>query len=172
MIPLLTLLVALLPALLLAPACTGGSGADSAAVDPCLVDPPTAEVGTGDSSFVPLQDGDSVVIVNGPQGGQHILGSLRTRHTTDVVAVHYTITLQSDGTSLSDVTYRLQMLPDGDCGWVYPWLYGYLGFVVGTPDTPGIEDQPVIMRMDIEDQDGRQASDQVIVTAVLQGSSG
>jgi len=26
--------------------------------------------------------------------------------------------------------------------------------------------------MDIEDQDGRQASDQVIVTAVLQGSSG
>lgn len=45
------------------------------ACDPNL--PPALEVGTGEINFVPLEDGDTLEIIQGPQGGFHLLTSLR-----------------------------------------------------------------------------------------------
>lgn len=39
--------------------------------------PPTLEIGTGHRDFEALSDGDSIQIVQGPQGGYHFFGSLR-----------------------------------------------------------------------------------------------
>jgi len=41
--------------------------------------PPEATLGTGIDAFVPLTDGDIVDIVQGPQGGFHVFGSVRIR---------------------------------------------------------------------------------------------
>lgn len=37
------------------------------------------EIGTGETAFVPLKDGDTIDIVHGPQGGYHFNGSLRVQ---------------------------------------------------------------------------------------------
>jgi len=50
-------------------ACGGGQD------DPVL--PPSAELGTGDTAFEPLDDGESIYVIQGPQGGFHVLGSVR-----------------------------------------------------------------------------------------------
>jgi hypothetical protein len=41
--------------------------------------PAEATVGTGSDAFVPLADGDDVMIVQGPQGGFHVFASVRVR---------------------------------------------------------------------------------------------
>lgn len=42
--------------------------------------PPSLEIGTGTRDFEPLGDGDSIFIVQGPQGGYHFFGSLRAQN--------------------------------------------------------------------------------------------
>jgi len=54
----------LLPFLLLLTAC-------SANLDPSV------EIGTGEIEFVPLESGETLQIIQGPQGGFHLLASLR-----------------------------------------------------------------------------------------------
>lgn len=39
---------------------------------------PAVELGTGELAFVPLADGDELDVIFGPQGGYHVLGSVRT----------------------------------------------------------------------------------------------
>ena len=39
---------------------------------------PSAELGTGEDSFVAIADGDEIEVIQGPQGGYHILGSVLT----------------------------------------------------------------------------------------------
>ena len=40
---------------------------------------PAVEIGTGEIEFQPLDDGDMLDIIQGPQGGFHLLGSLRVK---------------------------------------------------------------------------------------------
>ena len=61
-------------ALVAAPGCSGGSKPQADA------GPPSLQIGTGSSMFEPLQDGDNIFIVQGPQGGYHFFGSLRARN--------------------------------------------------------------------------------------------
>ena len=42
--------------------------------------PPSLEIGTGTRGFETLSDGDSIFIVQGPQGGYHFFGSLRAQN--------------------------------------------------------------------------------------------
>jgi hypothetical protein len=62
--------------LLLLAACSG-EPEDSEDSLPDL--PPMVEIGTGETAFEPLEDGDSIYIVYGPQGGYHFNGSLRVQ---------------------------------------------------------------------------------------------
>jgi hypothetical protein len=50
-----------------------GPGADAGPVEA------TAELGTGDTEFEPLSDGDDLAYILGPQGGYHFLASVRVR---------------------------------------------------------------------------------------------
>jgi len=45
------------------------------ACDPNL--PPAVEIGTGEITFVPIEDDDTLEIIQGPQGGFHLLTSVR-----------------------------------------------------------------------------------------------
>ena len=59
---------------LLLVACSG----DPKDGEPTIPDlPPKIEIGTGETAFEPLEDGDTIYIVYGPQGGYHFNGSLR-----------------------------------------------------------------------------------------------
>jgi len=46
----------------------------------CVADTePAVELGTGEIEFLPLEDGETLEIIQGPQGGFHLLGSIRTK---------------------------------------------------------------------------------------------
>lgn len=50
-------------------ACGGAAGVDAG--------PPTAELGTGELSFEPIDPGADLFVIHGPQGGYHLIGAMR-----------------------------------------------------------------------------------------------
>ena len=61
------------------------------------------EIGTGELSFVPLDDGDPVELVHGPQGGYHLQVTCRIHVANpDALTLHYRA-FREDGTMLGDV---------------------------------------------------------------------
>ena len=157
--PLPWLLVALLSG------CEASNGAaDSVlASDPeaCFETLPSAELGTGEGAFVPVANGDQVPVIHGSQGGNHILGSVRVHHMSPIVLVHYSLT-NKDAEVVSDQSYRILLVDEGDCAASAVGLYGYLGFLGGGT---GSEDAAVLllwtnvqMKIDVTDTEGRFVS--------------
>lgn len=140
----------------------GEGGADGAAdggpADPCG-ESAVVEVGTGAAAFEPFGDPPSAVMVHGPQGGWHMLGSLRVTGLQQIVSVRYTITHQASGVVVADNQYRVGMLYDADtCVGSYPGMYGYLNvteLVDGEADTPPelLSWQPVELCLEVDDGD-------------------
>jgi hypothetical protein len=154
-------------------ACTGdgpfGSDSDGGA---CGASPASVEVGGGAMAFEPAADGDAVTMVHGPQGGWHVLASVRLDDVDPIVSLHYTIAVQPEGTVVSDNAYRVQSLEDTPCGGYYPGMYGYLlvdALAEGELDTPPelLAGRELLLRIDIEDEAGRTASDTLTAIAAL-----
>jgi hypothetical protein len=147
---------------------TGLRITDTGEDDPCFVGEPMVEIGTGEAVFEAIDDGDPIQIIQGAQDGHHILGSLRTLNTTGVVAINFDITPDYSGETISAQRYRLQLLPDpirGDCAWIMTGLYAYLGQV--NPAGAPFVGEDAVMRMELVDDDGREAADQVSVVPFL-----
>ena len=53
---------------------------------PCAIGDPIMEMGTGEEEFLEIADGDEIEVIHGTQDGHHILGSLRTQNTAEIVA--------------------------------------------------------------------------------------
>ncbi len=149
-----------------------GNGSGSSGGTGCFADAPVAEVGTGEREFEPLEPNDGVVMVHGPQGGWHMLGSMRATHMTEIVAAHFIITHVDSGVVVADNTYRVATVYDEDlCMGYYPGMYGYLyveDLKDGELDTP-----PELMAYDtvefcmtVTDQDDRVESDCRMVVAL------
>ncbi len=117
---------------------SGDGTADGGPVDPCATK--RVEVGTGASAFEPFGDPAAAIMVHGPQGGWHMLGSLRTTGLQQVVSVVYTITDLGSGVEISRNNYRVGTIFDAEtCVGTYPGMYGYLlitPLVDGERDTP------------------------------------
>ena len=136
-----------------------GQGADTGTDPACFADEPTAEIGTGETDFEPVAEGQTVYMQHGAQGGEHILGSIRLWHMSQIVTVHYTITREDDGSVVSDQTFRVAMIEEPDCAYMYPGMYGYLGLT--SEYTQSLQNAHVTLKMDATDSDGRAASDSV-----------
>jgi hypothetical protein len=63
--------------LLLLAGCTSDAEPDGAGDTDVPSLPTEVRLGTGTDAFVPVEDGDEITIVFGPQGGYHLDGSLR-----------------------------------------------------------------------------------------------
>lgn len=149
-----------------------GQGDSGAPPGPCSAGDASVALGTGQTTFESIDDGDSVVVINGPQGGQHILASVRTWNMTSVAMVHLTVRRAQDDSVVSDQLYRLQFFPqedagEGDCAWLYPGMYGYLGFVTGPDDDADFLWREALMSIEVTDNNGRSASDEVRVVPEL-----
>lgn len=135
------------------------------------------EIGTGADSFVPLEEGAEVTMVYGSQGGWHMLGSVEIGQTTPIVKIHYTVATVDGGVLVSDNIYQVQLVSDGECSGYYPGMYGYLDvgeLVEGTADTPPelLAGDRLLMRMEVEDREGRVGADEVEVIAALDVADG
>ncbi len=147
---------------------------DTAGCDPtCSCDPAGVAIGTGPLPFVPIEAGQDVVMVHGPQGGWHVLAGLRAEGVPPIVRIHYTIDalVAEPPVRVSDTRYRVMLVSDGDCGGDYPDLFGYLdvrGLADGERDTPPeiLAGTTLRMTMTVDDDAGRTAESAVEVRAV------
>ena len=79
------------------------------------------EIGTGRETFVPLEPGDEVEIVAGPQGGYHIFTSVRIRGLTPTDALRITLTVRRevDGEYVGPTTLiGSRHMREADDGWL------------------------------------------------------
>lgn len=141
-----------------------GAAGDSAAAngsDACAQEAPTAQLGTGDTTFIPVQDGDELPVIHGSQGGNHILGSIRVAHMNPIALVHFSIAAES-GEVVSDQTYRILLIEEGECAASALGLYAYLGFMGGGTESEDVATDLLWtnarMQIEVTDADGRFAS--------------
>ncbi len=74
-----------------------------------IVDP-TLEVGTGQSAWESLADGDSVELIHGPQGGYHLFARIREQRLGSDVQVTFRVTPAEGGDPINDVTDRIRLI--------------------------------------------------------------
>jgi hypothetical protein len=92
----------------------------------CLANGATVTLGTGATgalaTFRPLEDGDDVVLVPGPQGGQHIWIGLRARGIDPTQPrVELRVYRERDNTLIGGLRVRLRMINAGEAGlWGLP----------------------------------------------------
>ncbi len=148
-----------------------GSGPSPDPDVPCGEGEPSVVIGTGDEEFVPLTGGDPVTMVHGPQGGWHILGSLRTRHMHPLLDVSYTINSPTHDEIVSLNTYRVLSTEGDDCSATFVGMYGYL---IGLPGEFGEAHIPDLLggltleiKMEIRDLNGVELSGTMDVLAEL-----
>ena len=142
----------------------GGDGSDGGPADPCA--DKRVEIGTGAVEFEPFGDPASAVMVHGPQGGWHMLGSLRTSGLQQVVSVVFTITEPVSGVEVSRNNYRVGTIFDPDtCIGTYPGMYGYLlvtGLADGEADTPPELLSWTELELCMSADDGESSADQCL----------
>ena len=146
---------------------------DTAPPEPmgCLDYDPAIEIGTGYSAWWPLEEGQELIMVHGPQGGWHMLCAARVFHTDPLVEISFTVTTEG-GVVVADNLYQVALFPGpNECSGVYSGMYAFLDvreLEEGERDTPPelLAYQPLIIDMSVVDAQGRAASDQRIVTAV------
>jgi hypothetical protein len=121
-------------------ACSRADGDLSDDLAACEGTEPSAVIGTGEYAWQDLSPGDEVTMVHGPQGGWHILGSVRIDDMSPNVEIHYTITDVPSGLVVSDNEYFVQQVPLSGCKGEVVGRYGYLNLyddlVSGEADTP------------------------------------
>lgn len=149
---------------------SGGGGDDSGS--PATVTP-SVEIGGGETEWEELLEGSEHTMVHGPQGGWHMLGSVKAIGFDDVLEVHYSITANEHGDAIiSDNSYRVLSIRDetDDTVATYPGMYGYLDVTAlaeGELDTPPelLAWQEVVLHMEVVDASGHSASDDRMVIA-------
>lgn len=149
---------------------SGNDGSDGTDLG-CFADPASVEVGTGDSDFEVIESGAAITMVHGPQGGWHMLGSVRTHNMSEIVRVHFTVTHDESGVVVADNTYNVATIYDeAACVGVYPGMYGYLDvreLATGERDSPAelMAYDTVSFCMTVTDEDARVAEACLDVTA-------
>ncbi len=173
-------------------ACTGGlpwwhegsshdTSADTAedlCIDGCFCDAAAITVGgtvsqeDGRRIYAPVEDDSAATMIHGPQGGWHVLASALAANTDDIIEIVYSITVDETATLVSWNRYYVQMVRSDECSAYYPGMYGYLDVTTlasGDADTPPelLAGKGLTLRMDVTDQTGRKATDELHVVAAL-----
>jgi len=137
---------------------------------PTPVDP-GLEIGTGELEFEPLEDDEPLVLIRGPQGGYHFLGSVRTKGITAGDAGNLgdpdnpTVTFQAhiEGEDLAPGAQYVQGLDPIDAA---PWTHEMVGRLVildigQTVDADdGLAGVEVVFSVTLEDSAGDVYSDE------------
>jgi hypothetical protein len=136
----------------------------------CFASAPTIQIGGGDTTYEELSAGDAVTMVHGPQGGWHMLASVWAENFDQIVEIDYTITVLETGAVISDNSYRVALVTQGECGGYFPGMYGYLSvtdIAEGELDTPPelLAYETVVLAMTVADSEGRTASAELEVIA-------
>ena len=132
---------------------------------------PYVEIGTGEDGFEPLFAGDPVTMVHGPQGGWHVLGSVRIWNMGPIVDINFHVTSVLREAVVAENNYRVATVAETDCTGLFWGMYGYLDvheIAEGDLDTPPelLAYEDLEFRMTVKDTDGREKVSRLIVKGV------
>ena len=134
----------------------------------CFVDPPLLEVGEGENNFMPLNPGDRVVIVHGPQGGWHITGAVRATGIGQIGRIRFTIEHADSGVFVTDYSYNVAMVMEDECTGTFTNMVGFItisemegGDSFIPPDL--LEDEELLITMEVDDFGDRSVTRSVTV---------
>lgn len=104
----------------------------------CRCDDGVLEIGTGELEYEPLADGADLEMVNGPQGGWHLLTAVHSLNTRDVVTVNAQVFHDETGEDVtSELIYRVQLVDQEEaCAGDFPNMYLYILHETGDPTPP------------------------------------
>lgn len=92
------------------PDASADASADAPPVDGSPVTDPTLDLGTGQSSWEALTDGDGVELIHGPQGGYHLFARIREQRLGPDVQVTFRVTPADGGAPINDPSDRVRLL--------------------------------------------------------------
>lgn len=119
--------------------------------------PPALELGTGEASFAPLEDGETLDLVRGCQGSQHVWVALRARGIERRgPVVDLSLTRDSDDWTVSQ-TFTVRVTFDESSEAPYVERHG-LTLVVPEPDLALGED--LTLHATVTDRNGVTISDE------------
>ena len=149
----------------------------------CYDVPMTSEVGTGDISFLPIEDGDVVQWTHGTQGplAFHLWTAINVEHTHEQLRVIPAVTMVESGQVISGAqgdhdqnSAYVQLLANGECSGAIWGVHAFLndftpvegdGGPVTTADICGLEGKDVRIDMNVTDLvDGRTSTSSATVT--------
>ena len=136
---------------------------DSGVEEGCFSRNPSVTVGTGEQVFLDLEPEQKVTMVHGPQGGWHMLGSVRLEHTLSIVEIDFRITDILSGVVVSSNHYRVGLIMEDECTGFYPGMYGYLNvqdLIDGEKDTPPELLGDHLLKMEMETNDCTVSQDE------------
>lgn len=136
----------------------------------CFGDAPSVRIGSGESEFEVVDPGAGLTMVHGPQGGWHMLASVWAENVDQIVEIEFAIRVKETGAVVSDNSYRVALVTDGECGGYFPGMYGYLSvdeIEDGELDTPPelLSYETLVISMMVTDAEGRTASSELEVLA-------
>jgi hypothetical protein len=104
-----------------ATAASSGSGSGSGGSGGAGEPDPVFEIGTGETSFVPLIEGQGLEMVFGPQGGYHITMAIRCKSCGPQVTIHYGArdALTQEAWWPDDIAIVAEVVPHGEWQEVY-----------------------------------------------------
>jgi hypothetical protein len=118
------------------------------------------DLGTGDTSFSELHDGDTLHMVLGPQGGYHLPLALHGCGVSSSSALHFLGTLGS-GDTVVDVSLTYPWISVDRCCANALSIKGYL-FVYGSGfSPPDLAGEPIEVSVDVDDPTGAAFHDSV-----------
>jgi hypothetical protein len=134
--------------------------------DACANTGPSAELGTGEDAYEPLEAGAEHTMVHGPQGGWHLLFAMQLTAMAPVVEAWLTVTDRPTGELASEAHFRVGTTTTGECTAVYTNMYAHLDVPRGSNavETYGYHDFDLTLR--VEDRLGREGADAYSILAV------
>ena len=145
----------------LACGCNEVNGGADSALAPVPNTPSTlvVEVGTGESDWMPLRDGDTVSMIAGPQGGFHVWTAIRIMDSSvDSARINLTSRLEATGEPAgnpSSVATTLTLTSDGAREHV-----GMRNFIA---DPTQVRGRRVALRVEAIAPDGRHGAGEHVV---------
>ncbi len=151
---------------------TGGNGGEG---------DPIVEIGTGEYEFEAITEGQELQVIQGPQGGFHVLGSMRSQGlvagdrddlanadnptvTFDVVIDGTSYILFEQGESTAEYTQGLDPSQEADEGWSHEMTGRLVKLDIVEDDE--VADLDATVSVTVADVEGDSASDSVEVLLV------
>lgn len=124
--------------------------------------PSLLEIGTGETTFIPLDDGDVLDMVHGEQGGYHVPLAAHACGVGESASLHY-LGLLETGEDIVNISIFMPWQPDETCCATILDVYGYIFLYDSSLSPPDLAGQSLFLDLELLDSTGATLRDDLRV---------